>query len=308
MPLHPVLAARLEQLKGASDDEYWAGIAEPYGPYDPPPVVYSEAAAPRPDGDGAVPLHVFTAVDAQPGAPALVWCHGGAFVGGAVEMFEGDGVAREVAARTGGVAVSVDYRLATEELHAPKQTDDVETAWRWVYDHADELGIDPGRIAIGGASAGAALTSAVALALRDAGGPLPSLVALAYPLVHATLPPYSHELAAKLPQIPACFVLENVDDGIFEIYLGGPAWTANSHNMAGLCDDLTGYPRTLIINSDYDALRASGQRFAAQLAEAGVDVRVYTEPGTIHGHVNYTPTFEPVEHSLAELAAAVAAA
>jgi acetyl esterase/lipase len=308
MTLHPVLAARLEQLKDLDSEAVWNGIAQPYGPYEPPAAICTEVAAPRPDGDGAVPLHIFTAVDAQPGAPALVWCHGGAFVGGTVDMFEGDGVAREVAARTGGVAVSVDYRLATAELHAPKQTDDVETAWRWVHDHAAELGVDPDRIAIGGASAGAALTSAVALALRDAGGPQPSLVALAYPLVHPTLPAYSHELAAKLPLIPEWLVLGPDNEGIFEIYLGGPVWTANSHNLAGLCDNLHGYPRTLIINSDYDPLRASGQLFAAQLTAAAVDVRVFTEPGTVHGHLNFTPTFEPVEHSLQELAAAVAAA
>jgi acetyl esterase len=50
--------------------------------------------------------------------------------------------------------------------------------------------------------------------------------------------------------------------------------------------DVTGFPPTLIVDSDADSLRASGQRFAAELAAAGVDITVVLEPGTRHGHLD----------------------
>jgi acetyl esterase/lipase len=49
---------------------------------------------------------------------------------------------------------------------------------------------------------------------------------------------------------------------------------------------LAGLPPTFVLTSEHDSLRASGQTFAAELALAGVDVAVFREPGTRHGHLN----------------------
>ncbi|GAA1963854.1 alpha/beta hydrolase [Microbacterium deminutum] len=66
---------------------------------------------------------------------------------------------------------------------------------------------------------------------------------------------------------------------------GSPAALADPHAFAGLADP-TGLPPTLIINSERDTLRASGERYAQQLSEAGVSVTCVTEPGSFHGQLN----------------------
>lgn len=76
-------------------------------------------------------------------------------------------------------------------------------------------------------------------------------------------------------------------------YLGYSAADAPPGAMVGLAD-VTGFPPTLILNAEHDALRSSGEAFGAQLASAGVDVRVVKERGVFHGHLDLRPTIQPV--------------
>lgn len=326
MPLHPWIEARVSHLHAmaevggfdsAAGQEHWSAFSRA-PEYRAPDVSVENVELPRADAaDGRLSVRVyspaappgFSSLESRSGA-GLVWSHGGGFTGGDIDMFEADGVARELVARAGGVVVSVDYRLADSLTHYPAPTDDVRLAWEWTLASSDRLGIDPRRLAVGGASAGAALTSAVVVALRDDGAALPSRVLLAYPVVHPTLPAFSHELAEKLRDVPAILDYspgpDRARNPMLEALLGGPAWWTTSHVMAGLAD-LEGFPPTVILNSEYDALRASGQRFAAQLAEAGVDVAVRNEPGVLHGHLNLPPVLTPVNDSLAWLAGALLA-
>jgi acetyl esterase/lipase len=73
---------------------------------------------------------------------------------------------------------------------------------------------------------------------------------------------------------------------MFERYLGRSPGEADDGYAIPALADLRGLPRTLIVNSDYDRLRASGESFASALAGAGVDVESVREQGTIHGHLN----------------------
>ena len=93
--------------------------------------------------------------DTGPDRPALVWVHGGAFVGGDLEMPEADWTARQICERAGAVVVSVDYRLAVGDVAYPVPHEDVVAGVRWVRDSAADLGVDPERMSVGGASAGA---------------------------------------------------------------------------------------------------------------------------------------------------------
>ncbi|TFC85375.1 alpha/beta hydrolase [Cryobacterium sp. TMT4-31] len=246
---------------------------------------------------GAIPIRVYRAAAGSEQSPALVWAHGGGFAWGDLEMPEAHWVSQQLAAR-GITVISVGYRLApvsaalTDSEPArdgvlfPVASEEVAAAFCWAADQATAYGIDADRLSLGGASAGGALAAGVALRLRDAGGAQPASLLLAYPLVHSVLPEPSTELAQKIAVLPADARFELDDVRAMNLnYVGDPAGLDNPYAFPG-GHDLAGLPPTLVLNSEHDSLRASGQAFAAELALAGVDVTVCQEPGTRHGHLN----------------------
>jgi acetyl esterase/lipase len=271
-PGDPALCARLR-----------AQVEAP-GSYVAPDAVVTEREAPGPHGP--IPVRVYRPADQGDGAPLLVWCHGGGWVAGDLAMPEADATAREVATRAEATVVSVDYRLALEGVWFPVPLDDVVAAFRWAVAEAPALGADPSRVSLGGASAGANLAAGAALRLRDEGGPFPTALLLAYPCVHAVLPPPSAELAPKVAAItPTMAFAPEVLTPLVENYLGAPTSEATPYAMPAL-GDVAGLPPTLILNAEYDGLRASGEAFGAQLAAAGVAVEMRYEPDVAHGHLN----------------------
>jgi acetyl esterase/lipase len=213
----------------------------------------------------------------------FVWAHGGGFIFGHLDMDEAHWVALSMAAQ--GIAVlSVDYRKCLHGVHYPAPTDDVLEAWLWAMDHAEELGMDPGQMHIGGASAGACLAAGVTKRLRDGAGPLPSSLALVYPVLHAEMPPLSDDVrqALEREQIEA-----DPPSGSFLHlnYAGSEAGCADPYAFAGN-GDVSNQPPVYVLNSEADRLRASGELYAEQLQSAGVQARVEYEPNTVHGHLN----------------------
>ena len=268
--------------------------------YAPPPAITTDTTAPGPHG--SIPVRVYRPAADSVGAPMLVWCHGGGWVGGDLEMAEADATAREVCARAGATVVSVDYRLAGDGVWFPVPLDDVVAAFRWAVVEAAALGADPARVSLGGASAGANLAAGATLRLRDEFGLVPVALLLAYPCVHAALPPASAELAPKVAALtPAMAFAPEILTPTVENYLGGPLESATAYAMPAL-GDLAGLPPTLILNAEYDGLRASGEAFAELLQAAGVEVEVRCEPGVAHGHLN-SPWLPAAEASLTTIAA-----
>jgi acetyl esterase/lipase len=278
---------------------------ESWDPAVPPPDVPTRAdAAPGPHGP--VPVRVYEPADGGTDRPCLVWAHGGGFVGGDLDMREADWTAREVCARVGAVVVSVDYRLAVEGVHYPVPHDDTVAAVAWVRDDAATLGVDPARISIGGASAGANLTAGAALKLRDRDAWQPAALVLAYGAFHPMFPPPSPSLAARLAELPPLFrEREGESNPLHENYLGGPLSSGDGYAFPGHAV-LTGLCPTLLLNAEYDHLRASGEAFAAALALAGVDVRQVLVPGVLHAFLNQPAELEPVGRALDLIAEVVA--
>jgi acetyl esterase len=259
----------------------------------------------------------------EPNGTGLVWAHGGGFAGGDLDMPEADAVARTLAAR-GTTVLSVDYRLAPlgEEwatatgvaprggVHFPVASDDIIAAWTWTVDNAARLRVDAGRLAIGGASAGANLVTGATLRLIERGfTPLPALVVLAYPTLLAVQPPPGSELRAALDARPDADTFgPNAVLGMYENYIGGPVDDAPLAAIPGRATaaDLAEFPATLIINAEVDELRVSGELFAATLAEAGRKIDAITEPGTAHGHLN-RPHEDAAAASLDRIATQLAA-
>ncbi|MFJ6651201.1 alpha/beta hydrolase fold domain-containing protein [Microbacterium sp. NPDC091313] len=258
-------------------------------------------SAPEPSSDADGLVRVYPA--AETGGVGFVWVHGGGFAGGDLDMPEADAVARFLAAR-GITVASVDYRLAPlpEEWarhsgesarsgsHYPAASDDVVHAWRWTIANAARLGLDAERIALGGASAGGNLVAgAVLRMLADGADALPARVVLAYPTLHAVQPAPSDTLAQVLANTPADrrFTPE-VILGMYENFLGRGVDDAPVPAIPGRASasDLRRFPATLIVDSELDDLRISGEAFAAALIAAGRSVELVTEPGTTHGHLN----------------------
>jgi acetyl esterase len=307
--MDPLFAEQLAVLATATPQQLVDGdpdLLERFEPllvppptYRPPEAAVESAVARGPHGD--IPVRIYRPVGGEGTGAALVWNHGGGWKSGDLDMPEADLVSREICGRAGATVVSVDYRLAVDGIHFPVPLDDIVAAFRWAVEEADLLGADPTRISLGGASAGANLTAGAALRLRDEDGPAPASVLLIYPCLHATLPPGSPELASKLAGLPpAATFPPEVLHPLMENYLGGPIESATPYAMAAL-GELSGLPPTLVINCEFDGLRASGEAYAQALVDAGVPVEVICEPGVGHGHLN-TPWLTATRHSLSLMA------
>jgi xylan 1,4-beta-xylosidase len=253
----------------------WAEIAAPFGPPEAGELQVVDRLIPGPHGD--VPVRVYARPGSLP-ATAVQWMHGGAFIGGDLDMPEADAVARGLALRTGARVVSVDYRLAVDGVHHPVPGDDCDAVYAWL------RGQGYARVVVGGASAGGNLAAGVARRAALAGA-APDLALLLYPVLHAALPPADAELEACVAQVPEAFRFR--PEATAELnanYLGGASATADA--FPGLADDLSAFPPTYLETDEFDDLRSSGAAFAAQLRDAGVDVEEVVAAGVPHGHLN----------------------
>jgi len=307
VPIHADVAARFHHLDGLSSlrEAYSDPVLiqqirqfETWDPAVPPPAVRTRAES-TPGPHGPVPVRIYTPAGGTPvGVPCLVWLHGGGFIGGDLDMREADWTAREVCAAAGAVVVSVDYRLATGGVSYPVPHDDTVAAIAWVRDRANDLGVDPARISVGGASAGGNLTAGAVVKLRDRDGWVPAALILVYSVLHARVPSPAAPLAAKLNELPPLFrVPPGESNPLSENYLGGPLSSADGYAFAagaildGLCP-------TLVLNAEYDHLRASSEAFTAAAAQAGVDVRQVLIRGMLHGFLNLPAEVAPVRQCL----------
>ena len=230
-----------------------------------------------PGPDGPIPVRVFRP-SGEGTAGGLVFYHGGGWVIGDLDSH--DSLCRQFCAGAGVVVVSVDYRLAPEHP-CPAASEDAWAALEWVAANADELGIDTGRLAVGGDSAGGNLAALMALRARDAGGPALGLQVLIYPAT---------DLVMEHPSIT-----EN-GDGYFLTaesmqwfcghYLGvdrehGDPTDATVSPLRAV--SLAGVAPARVVTAEFDPLRDEGNAYAARLADEGVEVELDENPGMIHG-------------------------
>ncbi|MEM9533479.1 MAG: alpha/beta hydrolase fold domain-containing protein, partial [Pseudomonadota bacterium] len=166
---------------GFSDENLAALRDTPADPLQPPPApAVSERVIPGPADH---PELAVVLVDPDPrrrDKPALLHIHGGGYVLGTA--LSSAPRLQTLAAEVGCLIVSVEYRLAPETRH-PGALEDNYAALKWLMESADELGIDPGRIAVGGESAGGGHAAMLALAARDRAGPKIAFQWLIYPML-----------------------------------------------------------------------------------------------------------------------------
>ena len=224
-----------------------------------------------------VPLRVY-ARERGGSRPALIYFHGGGFVLGNLETH--DPICRSLAKESGAVVIAVDYRLAPEHKF-PAAVEDAHEATKWVAAHAEELGIDAGRIAISGDSAGGSLATVTAMRCRDAGGPALALQVLIYPVTDLS----SFDTASYREMAEGYFLGRAEMAWFARQYLASPETALEPEASPLLAPDLSRLPPTLVITAEFDPLREEGEEYASRLQQAGVPVTLTRYPGTIHGFV-----------------------
>ena len=207
--------------------------------------------------------------------PVLVWYHGGGFVIGDLDSH--DSACRALANQAECLVVAVDYRLAPEHKF-PGAVEDCEAALHWVAAHATELGGDPGRIAVGGDSAGGNLAAVVALLAREKGGPKLCFQLLIYPCVAPEPETPSHHQFAE-----GYLLTRKTITWFFKQYLRSSKDTRDPRYAPLEEKDLSSLPPALVIVAGFDPLRDEGVDYAKALIDAGNQVTLSNYEGMIHG-------------------------
>jgi acetyl esterase/lipase len=253
---------------------------------------------PGPPGAPDVALRIHRPVGVVGPLPCLYWMHGGGLVLGSADQddFRFDRWCH----RHQIMAVSVEYRLAPEH-HYPAAIEDCYVGLRWVADHAEELGVDAASLGIGGASAGGGLAAALALLMRDRGGPRIQSQLLIYPMLddRQTTPSSRWEVPIWPP---------SSNSFGWSSYLGeahrGP--DVSAHAAPARAVDLAGLPPALITVGAVDGFVDEDIAYAQRLNQAGVDVELHVYPGAPHGFDGLLPATAVARRCLADTHAWIA--
>lgn len=224
---------------------------------------------------GGVPARLYTPPGASGPLPLLVWLHGGGWVVGDLET--ADATCGRAAVEMNAIVVSLDYRLAPEHPW-PAGLQDTLAGYRAAVDRAAELGADPGRIGIGGDSAGGNLSAIAARRLREDGGPRPHFQVLVYPATDLRRNTGSYDEFA---------------DG-FLLTREGVEWCLDKARPDPLspdaspllADDLSDLPPAVVVTAGFDPLRDEGEAYVAALEAAGVSVVHVDAADQIHGFLS----------------------
>jgi acetyl esterase/lipase len=281
----PQVAPLVEQLPGfafeaeglASVRALMAAMAPAASEPAPDLNVYEARA---PGGDGAADVRLVITAPRAPGRArsGILHIHGGGFVMGAAEMTAKTDAtyAREL----GAVVVSVDYRLAPETPH-PGPVEDCYAGLAWLHAHAEQLGVDTGRIVVTGESAGGGLAAALVLLARERG-------AIPIAFQHLVFPMLDDRTVTAAEPSP---------------FFGQFVWTRESNRFGwtsllgqepgGLdvspfaaparATDLAGLPPTFIVCGALDLFLEEDLEYARRLMRAGVPTELHIYPGAPHG-------------------------
>jgi acetyl esterase len=282
-PLDPQVAAVLENIRLAGNPEYWqmspaqardwhnrkSGILDVA-----PEPVHAVDDRIVPADEAAVPVRIYTPRPSNSPLPVLVWLHGGGHVVGSLTSY--DALCRKLALSADCIVVSVDYRLAPEHKF-PAGVIDSFAALEWVGRHAADFGGDPGRIAIGGDSAGGNLAAVCAILARDAGGPSLVFQLLVYPRTAPDEDSPSHHALAEGYMLTRKVIL-----WFHGHYRSSDSDRQDFRYAPLIASDLSQLPPTLIVVGEYDPLRDDGIAYAARLRDAGNEVELADYAGMVH--------------------------
>lgn len=253
----------------------------------------SDHEAPGRDGHPPVSVRVHRPLGAEGALPAIYWMHGGGFVLG---TNRGDDLRFDRWCQLYNcVGVSVEYRLAPETPY-PGPMEDAYAGLAFIHHNADILGIDPTRIGIGGASAGAGLAAGLGLLARDRAEIPLAFQLLIYPM-----------LDDRMTNPSTTWPVPIWDPGSnrygWKAYLGShfgadevPIYAAPAR-----AESLAGLPPTYILVGTLDGFMDEDIAYAQRLNHAGVPAELRVYPGAPHGFDLFAPDTELAQRAIADL-------
>ena len=243
-----------------------------------------------------LPARLYTPEQLAPGAGLLIYYHGGGWTVGSLNTH--DNVCRFLARHAGVKVLAPAYRLAPEHPY-PAAAHDAYAAFEHAVEHADELGIDPSSIAVGGDSAGGNLAITTALQAAASGGARPAYQLLIYPATDHSVRRASRERYGE-----GFFLTDENMTWFGDNYRGDTDPTEpllsplHAPNLADL-------PPAYLAVAGFDPLRDEGLAFGEKLAEADVDVTLRHFDDLIHGYANFFGFSRRAREAMADAALAL---
>jgi acetyl esterase len=220
------------------------------------------------------PARIYRFANARTPSPCVIYIHGGAFIKGSLDS--GDPIAWGIADTLAWTVISIDYRLAPENPF-PRGAEDCFAAIQYILRNADQLGVDPSRIALWGDSAGGNMAAASCLMARDRGMPNVAAQVLVYPCLTDDLSAPAYQKYAQAP-VPTASM-----DRAWNLYLGDRRPTQDPYAAPLKAKNLSDLPATFIHIAEIDCLADDGRGFAEKLRAAGNHVLLRTATRMIHG-------------------------
>ncbi|WP_371786089.1 alpha/beta hydrolase [Streptosporangium subroseum] len=266
--LSPEMLAQLRQFPSTPIDTLLEGRA----------VDRREVTVPGPDG-ARIPLSILSpaGVDRSTAAPCVYWIHGGGMIMG--DRFSQIDIPLDWLDLLGAVVISVDYRLAPE-VTGTTLVEDCYHGLLWVAEHADELGIDPARIIVAGASAGGGLAAGVTLMARDRGTPAIAAQVLICPMLdHRNVTTSSRQYSGD----PGVWTREMNEFGWRSVLGGLAGQDVPGYVSPAVADDLSDLPTTYIDAGSAEVFRDEDVDYATRIWAAGGQAELHIWAGGFHG-------------------------
>jgi len=288
IPLIAAVIATLSHVAYAQDIASWAvEMNQSYRIV--PDVTYLVA-----DGYEAK-LDVIAPRDTSRRLPTLLYIHGGGWRGGVKETHFLDFLPY---LEMGFAIVNVEYRMGRVAL-APGAVEDCRCALRWVLDHAEEYGIDTGRIVVSGHSAGGHLALTTGMLTASVG--LDRRCPAVNPDGAGRVDAYEPEMpvAAMVNWYGITDVADLVEGPNAKIYavqwMGGLSnWREVARRVSPLEYVRADLPPILTLHGDADEVVPYNHatRLHAALEKAGVPNQLHTIAGGNHGGFNLNENLE----------------
>ena len=231
---------------------------------------------------GEVPLRIYTPAGEGPFG-VLVYFHGGGWVIGDCDTC--DAVCREISTLASLVVVSVDYRLAPEDVY-PASVVDCYEATAWASENMATLNGN-GKLGVAGESAGGNLSAVVSLKARDEDGPDIAFQCLLYPVTDCDLtrPSYAENGEGLILETPTM-------EWFWETYCPNAEQREEPYASPIRATDLSNLPPALVVTAEFDPLRDEGEAYAEALKAAGGDARWVRYDGLVHDFFGTAAIFE----------------